>query len=67
MVETKNYKVVGKIRKPNFKTNFQKEVKASKPEDAIEAVYKILGSKHRVKRFHIVIDNVEELASPETQ
>ena len=67
MVESKNYKVIGKITKPNFKTNFQKEVKASKPEDAIETVYKILGSKHKVKRFHIVIDNVEELASAETR
>ncbi len=67
MVESKSYKVIGKITKPNFKTNFQKEVKASKPEDAIEAVYKILGSKHRVKRFQIIVDNVEELVSAETQ
>jgi large subunit ribosomal protein LX len=37
---------------------------AEKPEHAKEKVYCELGSKHRVKRFHIKITSVEEV-SPE--
>jgi len=61
MSEVKVYRVIGKIFKPNLKTNFQKEVRALKPEHAVEEVYKILGSKHKVKRFHIRIERVEEV------
>jgi len=47
-----------------LKTSFRKEIVAAKPEHAVEKVYAELGSKHRVKRFHIKIANVEEV-SPE--
>jgi large subunit ribosomal protein LX len=57
----KIFRVTGEIRKPNLKTSFKKEVIALKPEHAIEKVYTELGSKHRVKRFHIKILNVEEV------
>ncbi|MEM2110632.1 MAG: 50S ribosomal protein L18Ae [Candidatus Bathyarchaeia archaeon] len=63
MSENKFFRVIGKIRKPNFRTDFQKEIQASKPEDAVEMVYKILGSKHKIKRFHIIIDSVEEVVT----
>jgi ribosomal protein L20A (L18A) len=36
-----------------------------KPEDAVEKVYMLLGSKHRVKRFQMTISKVEELAPGE--
>ncbi len=65
MSEIKIYRVIGKIVKPNFKTTFKKEVRALKPEHAIEEIYKLLGSKHRVKRFQIKIENVEEMPSEE--
>ena len=61
MTEVKVFRVIGKIRKPNFQTDFRKEVRALKPEDAIEKVYMLLGSKHRVKRFQITISRVEEI------
>jgi len=64
MSEVKVYRVIGRIVKPNLKTNFQKEVRALKPEDAVEEVYKILGSKHRVKRFHIKVEQIEEVKDP---
>jgi len=64
-VKVRVYRVIGKITKPNLKTNFQKEIRAVKPEDAIEEVYKIIGSKHRVKRFHIKIERVEEIKPEE--
>lgn len=64
MSEIKVFRVIGEIRKPNFQTDFRKEVRALKPEDAVEKVYMDLGSKHRVKRFQIKIVKVEEI-SPE--
>jgi len=67
MSEVKVFRVIGKIRKPNFQTEFRKEVRALKPEDAVEKVYMLLGSKHRVKRFQMSISKVEELAPNEIQ
>ena len=61
MSEVKVFRVSGKIRKPNFQTEFRKEVRALKPEDAVEKVYMLLGSKHRVKRFQMTISKVEEI------
>jgi len=67
MSEVKVFRVLGKIRKPNFQTEFKKEVRALKPEDAVDKVYKLLGSKHRVKRFQIKIFKVEEIAPEEIE
>ncbi|MCW4019898.1 MAG: 50S ribosomal protein L18Ae [Candidatus Bathyarchaeota archaeon] len=67
MSEVKVYRVIGKITKPNFRTSFQREIRAVKPEDAVEEVYKVLGSKHRVKRFYIRIEKVEEVSAEETE
>ena len=65
-MSSKIFRVSGKILKPNLKTNFQKNIRASKSEEAVETVYKILGSKHRVKRFHIIIEKVE-VAKPDEE
>lgn len=67
MSEIKVFRVIGKIRKPNFQTDFKKEVRALKPEDAIEKVYTLLGSKHRVKRFQMTISKVEEIHPEEIE
>jgi large subunit ribosomal protein LX len=50
-----------------LKTTFRKEVVAVKPEHAVEKVYAELGSKHRVKRFHIKIVSVEEVPPQEIE
>lgn len=63
----KVFRVTGEIRKPNLKTQFKKEIVAAKPEHAKEKVYAELGSKHRVKRFHIRISNVEEIPLEEIE
>jgi large subunit ribosomal protein LX len=63
--EVKTFKVVGQIVKPNLKTSFRKEVRAMKPEEAVETVYNEIGSKHRAKRFQIKIAKVEEIVNPE--
>ena len=61
MSDVKVFRVSGQIRKPNWKTNFEKEIRALKPEDAVETVYTEIGSKHRAKRFQIRIRTVEEV------
>ncbi len=56
----KAFKVTGEINKPRLATPFVKEVLADKSEHAVEKVYSEIGSKHRVKRCHISIANVQE-------
>jgi len=63
--EIKIFRVVGRITKPNFQTDFRKEIRALKPEQAVERIYKEIGSKHRVKRFQIKILKVEEIGRDE--
>jgi large subunit ribosomal protein LX len=63
----KVFRVTGEISKPNLKTSFAKEVVVAKPEHAVEKVYAEIGSKHRVKRFHIKILNVEEVSLDEIE
>jgi len=65
MSEVKIFRIVGKITKPNYKTDFRKEIRALKPEHAVETVYKEIGSKHKVKRFQIEILKVEEIKAEE--
>jgi len=67
MTKLKVFRVTGEIRKPNLKTSFRKEVIAIKPEHAVEKIYAELGSKHRVKRFHIKILKVEEVPPEEIE
>jgi large subunit ribosomal protein LX len=61
MSEVKTYRVKGEILDPKMRTNFTKEVRALKPEQAIEKVYCDFGSKHKLKRHSIRILKVEEL------
>jgi large subunit ribosomal protein LX len=67
MSEVKVFRVIGEVRKPNFQTDFRKEVRALKPEEAVEKIYMELGSKHRVKRFQIKIVKVEEISLEEIE
>ncbi len=59
--KVKVFRVSGEINKPNYQTSFRKEVRALKPEHAVEEVYKQLGSRHRAKRFQIKIVDVAEV------
>ena len=61
MTEVKVFRVIGKITKPNYKTDFRKEIRALKPEEAVEKVYAEIGSKHRAKRVQIKVLKVEEI------
>ena len=66
MCAVKIFRVKGRILKPGYKTGFSKDVRALKPEDAVEKVYMELGGQHRVKRFHLKVDSVEEITWEET-
>ena len=59
------FRVVGRITKPNYMTDFRKEVRALKPEEAVERVYKEIGSKHKAKRVHIKVLKVDEITVEE--
>jgi large subunit ribosomal protein LX len=63
----KAFKVTGEINKPKLTTPFIKEVIADKNEHAVEKVYAELGSRHRVKRYHIKITNVVELKAEDIE
>jgi len=65
MSEIKIFRVTGKISKPNWQTSFQKEIRALKQEEAVDRVYKEIGSKHKAKRFQIKILKVEEIKPEE--
>ena len=67
MSEVKVFRVSGKINKPNLQTEFSKEIRAIKPEDAVEKVYTLIGSKHRVRRYQMSISKVEEIGLDEIQ
>jgi large subunit ribosomal protein LX len=67
MSDVKIFRVSGQIAKPNWETGFEKEVRALKPEEAVEMIYTDLGSKHRAKRFQIKIDSVVEIKPEDIQ
>jgi large subunit ribosomal protein LX len=61
LIKLKVFRVTGGIHKPNFATSFRQEILADKPEHAVEKVRAEFGSRHRVKRYHIKISQVEEV------
>ncbi|MFA5572223.1 MAG: 50S ribosomal protein L18Ae [Candidatus Bathyarchaeia archaeon] len=63
----KAFKVTGEINKPELKTPFAREVLAEKSEHAIEKIYADIGSRHRVRRYHIKITSVKELQADEIE
>jgi large subunit ribosomal protein LX len=63
----KVFRVTGEICKPNLATPFAKEVLADKSEHAVEKVYSEIGSKHRVKRYHIKISGATEVPADEIE
>ena len=65
MTEVKVFRVIGRIMKPNYMTEFRKEIRALKPEEAVERVYKEIGSKHKAKRVHIKVLKVDEISAEE--
>jgi large subunit ribosomal protein LX len=67
MSSVKTYHIRGEFKKRKRKITFGKYVRALSVEDALEQVYSVIGSKHRVKRNVIFIDsdNIKEITNPE--
>jgi large subunit ribosomal protein LX len=63
----KVFRVTGEICKPNLATPFAKEVLASKSEHAVEKIYAEIGSRHRVRRYHIKILNSVEVPADQIE
>ncbi|MGA2680821.1 MAG: 50S ribosomal protein L18Ae [Candidatus Bathyarchaeia archaeon] len=63
----KAFKVTGQINKPNLKTPFVRELLADKSEHAVEKVFAEIGSRHRVKRCHIKITDVQEISADQIE
>ncbi len=62
MTEVKRFQVSGQIRKASDRIPFTIKLRATKPEDAVQKVYADLGSRHRARRFEILVQKVEEIA-----
>ncbi|MBS7655148.1 50S ribosomal protein L18a [Candidatus Bathyarchaeota archaeon] len=60
LIELKNFKVYGEVKKGKFKMSFIKVVKALKIEDVLEKIYCDFGSRHKAKRFEIKILNINQ-------
>jgi len=66
----KVHKVMGKFRMGKKKgewQRFSKEVISENEEEAIEKIYSLFGSKHRVKRTNIKIYDTEEVDEDEVE
>lgn len=66
-MHVKIFRVEGEVHSPNYHTKFLKDVRALKPENAIEKLYKEFGSQHRVKRIHMKVTSIKEITVDETE
>lgn len=71
MVNVKIYRISGRMlishdRLPTWQ-EFSIEVRAVKPEDAVEKVLSELGSRHKLKRRHIRIEEIKEISLEEVE
>jgi len=71
MSEVKFFLVKGKMlishdKNPRWQ-KFEIIRRATKQEDVIERVYSELGSKHKLKRYHIKIEEIKEIKEEEVE
>ncbi len=67
MSSVKTFHIRGEFKKRKEKIPFGKYVRALNVEDALEVVYSVVGSKHRVKRNLIFIEtkDIKEITNLE--
>lgn len=66
-METKIFRISGKFRMGENLQIFTKEFRAVSEESVIEKLYTDLGSKHKVKRNRIIIDEIKEITPEEAE
>ena len=67
MSKVKIFRIKGEITEPKMRIAFNKEIVAIKPEDAAEKIYMEIGSRHKIKRSHIQIDEIKEIKPEEIE
>lgn len=60
------YMLISHDRFPTWQ-RFSKEVRGLTKEEALEKVYSILGSHHKLKRYHIKVTRIEEISPEEAR
>lgn len=63
----KGYRIKGVFLMKNVWQPFTKEIAAESKEDAREQILSIMGSRHRVKRKMIKIEDITELKDDEIE
>ncbi|AEC52070.1 50S ribosomal protein LX [Pyrococcus sp. NA2] len=66
-MEVKVFRVLGYFEKNGKKFKFTKEYRALKEEHVKELVYSDIGSKHKVKRRKIFIQEIKEIKPEEAE
>jgi large subunit ribosomal protein LX len=61
MSTVKTFRLTGDIKAPHLQSGFSKDIRALNQKDAEEVVYQVLGSRHKLKRYHIKFKSVEEI------
>ncbi|MCG3216603.1 MAG: 50S ribosomal protein L18a [Candidatus Heimdallarchaeota archaeon] len=66
-MSVKTYHIRGKFKKRKRTIPFGKYVRAVSKEDALDQIYSVIGSQHKVKRNVIFIDkkDIKEITDPE--
>jgi large subunit ribosomal protein LX len=64
-MKTKIYKIQGKFMMGQSLKPFTKELKAISEDDIREKIYSEFGSKHRIGRNKIFIDDIKEISEDE--
>jgi len=64
-MKTKIYRVKGKFALGEETQIFTKELKAVNKEDIFEKIYADFGSKHRIKKSMIKIEEIDEISPDE--
>ena len=66
-MKTKIFRVQGKFIMGQGLKHFTKELKAVSEDDIREKIYSEFGSKHRIGRNKIFIDEIKEISEEEAQ
>jgi large subunit ribosomal protein LX len=66
-MKTKIFRIKGKFMIGKSLKPFTKELKAIKKEDIMEKLYSEFGSKHRIGRNKIIVEEIIEISEDEVQ
>lgn len=59
--EVKKFKIGGVIKKGKTHIPFHVQISALRQEHAIQRLYADMGSRHRARRFEIMIESIQEI------